>query len=668
MSSRRPPAGETLSSSSLPSSVFNPSEDTSDPTSHRHRHPQRAGHSTSWFRGQWSTRHARAYAIFSSCSTSGTPSSSGNTNSSLNWVSSPSGKPPAEVARKLLDYQKYAQGQEFKYSQCTIQTAVHTKPNIIFQYLHFDSYHLYHAKKKLLPYSLPTRAKIICSTNKHSLTGATPGTSSTNRFSKPSQIPKTQTNVNNSDIPQALETSLLRASSGLSKLRNILHSGYKILASSPQTQDLFSKPSRLVFNRPLTSTTNWKDFLKFFLRTVLILQYGLCQMLYCTLYIPHLRRLQKCNGKYSTLQCQHCNVEYIGLTTNTLWQRMNGHRADTKQAIAGHINNLQDKLVAHAPSYNKDFNSCYSTRVARALPPSCNSSELRRWELANQFITKSSVHALHCISKPRGCCGHMVLRHAQCRQQCPSLHPRREKPLPSGHLYAPPNYCAVLGSAIDIYFRAFPGNHGRIQPGHNSSHQVSVPEGAETHPAVHLPKWEDEPSSQAGDLSWHPEPQPLTATQQPPLQEERAHNHPPVPGGPKLATAGDKNPAPASQPTREQQVLRHKPAWQVSRIILETHVPVHVAIFSARGHEEAGPTTFSQFLYRSTFKERRVQHLIRHSDPLSLPTSPFPEEKGEEAITRSFCLADQHQLHAYRERALLQPPLQVIHSGCTATF
>ncbi|KAJ8889586.1 hypothetical protein PR048_009086 [Dryococelus australis] len=42
----------------------------------------------------------------------------------------------------------------------------------------------------------------------------------------------------------------------------------------------------------------------------------------------------------------HCNAEYIGLTTNTLRQRMNGHKADTKHAIAGHFNNLQDKPVA----------------------------------------------------------------------------------------------------------------------------------------------------------------------------------------------------------------------------------------------------------------------------------------------------------------------------------
>ncbi|KAJ8877491.1 hypothetical protein PR048_021946 [Dryococelus australis] len=46
-------------------------------------------------------------------------------------------------------------------------------------------------------------------------------------------------------------------------------------------------------------------------------------------------------------------------------------------------------VAAHAVSHNIDFDSCYSTRVVRALPSSSSSSDLRRWESAHQFITKS---------------------------------------------------------------------------------------------------------------------------------------------------------------------------------------------------------------------------------------------------------------------------------------
>ncbi|KAJ8882585.1 hypothetical protein PR048_014396 [Dryococelus australis] len=47
-------------------------------------------------------------------------------------------------------------------------------------------------------------------------------------------------------------------------------------------------------------------------------------------------------------------VVTIGLITNTLRQRMNGHRADTKQAVAGVNVNLREKQVAaHAASHNQ---------------------------------------------------------------------------------------------------------------------------------------------------------------------------------------------------------------------------------------------------------------------------------------------------------------------------
>ena len=67
---------------------------------------------------------------------------------------------------------------------------------------------------------------------------------------------------------------------------------------------------------------------------------------------------------------------------------MNGHRADTKQAIAGKVD-LEKPVAAHAASHKLNFDSCYTIKVVRALPPSNNSSELRRWELAHQYITKS---------------------------------------------------------------------------------------------------------------------------------------------------------------------------------------------------------------------------------------------------------------------------------------
>ncbi|KAJ8884296.1 hypothetical protein PR048_016153 [Dryococelus australis] len=92
----------------------------------------------------------------------------------------------------------------------------------------------------------------------------------------------------------------------------------------------------------------------------------------------------RCDSKGSTVPTLQCRIHQPH-HQHTL-QRMNDHRADTKEAITGHINNLQDKPVAaNAASHNKDFHSCYSTRVVRAVPPASNSLELRYWELAHQF-------------------------------------------------------------------------------------------------------------------------------------------------------------------------------------------------------------------------------------------------------------------------------------------
>ena len=69
--------------------------------------------------------------------------------------------------------------------------------------------------------------------------------------------------------------------------------------------------------------------------------------------------------------------QYIGLTTNKLSTRMNGQRQDVK-------NQFKDKpVVEHANSHNtSDFNTCYKSTIVKALPKTCNPSQLRRWELS----------------------------------------------------------------------------------------------------------------------------------------------------------------------------------------------------------------------------------------------------------------------------------------------
>nr|CAD7569135.1 unnamed protein product [Timema californicum] len=84
-------------------------------------------------------------------------------------------------------------------------------------------------------------------------------------------------------------------------------------------------------------------------------------------------------------ECKSCDAEYIGLTTGSLRQRMNNHRFDTNHKDP-------DKPVPiHAGTHNQDFQTCYTTKILRAFPKQCNSSQLRQWELAHQWITKSRL-------------------------------------------------------------------------------------------------------------------------------------------------------------------------------------------------------------------------------------------------------------------------------------
>nr|CAD7431827.1 unnamed protein product [Timema monikensis] len=66
-------------------------------------------------------------------------------------------------------------------------------------------------------------------------------------------------------------------------------------------------------------------------------------------------------------------------------QRMNNHRFDTKHK------DLDKPVPIHASTHNQDFQTCYTTKILRAFPKQCNSSQLRQWELAHQWITKSRL-------------------------------------------------------------------------------------------------------------------------------------------------------------------------------------------------------------------------------------------------------------------------------------
>jgi len=60
---------------------------------------------------------------------------------------------------------------------------------------------------------------------------------------------------------------------------------------------------------------------------------------------------------------------------------MNGHRSS--------IGDDSKPVAIHAASHGKNFNDCFTVQILNSFPDTCNSQELRQWELAYQLVLKS---------------------------------------------------------------------------------------------------------------------------------------------------------------------------------------------------------------------------------------------------------------------------------------
>ena len=90
----------------------------------------------------------------------------------------------------------------------------------------------------------------------------------------------------------------------------------------------------------------------------------------------------------NTKQKEQCKAFYVGLTTQTLRNRMSGHRADVKQAAV--LQNSCKPVAEHAASHGiTDFNKCFTTTAIRNIQGNPNYSVMRREELACQMVLKS---------------------------------------------------------------------------------------------------------------------------------------------------------------------------------------------------------------------------------------------------------------------------------------
>ena len=286
-----------------------------------------------------------------------------------------------------------------------LETSVHFKPTNSQQYLHYDSCHPKYTKQAL-PHSLATRGRRICSNDEdlakycHRIANAFvargyPRQKVLERIHRPS-TPRTP--ANNKIIPLVTQWH-----PGLQALNGILKRGAHILKASALTNDLALNMPRVYFRRPPNISDHIVRHTPARKTNKPPQSQGShpCMRPRCKTCEIHpststftaratgktypIRQHNNCTttNLIYQLQCQLCPAEYIGLTTNSLSTRMNGHRQDT-------VKKLDLKPVAqHAGTHNRDFNDCYTTRVVKSLPPSCNEEHLRQWELAHQIVTNS---------------------------------------------------------------------------------------------------------------------------------------------------------------------------------------------------------------------------------------------------------------------------------------
>ena len=210
------------------------------------------------------------------------------------------------------------------------------------------------------------------------------------------------------------------------QLRSIVHIAYPILAASPETATLVPRPPTITFRQPPSlrnilshtdpstktqrppngsfpcnnadkqdnrgrkcETCSIIKPCKSFISPITGTSYPVRGHNTCTSsnVIYKLDCTQEIENP-NTKQKEQCKAFYVGLTTQTLRNRMSGHRADVKQAAV--LQNSCKPVAEHAASHGiTDFNKCFTTTAIRNIQGNPNYSVMRREELACQMVLKS---------------------------------------------------------------------------------------------------------------------------------------------------------------------------------------------------------------------------------------------------------------------------------------
>lgn len=282
-----------------------------------------------------------------------------------------------------------------------LKSNIHIKETNCMQYLHYNSCHPTYVKRSV-PKSLSVRAKRLCSENKNYVTYLEKLTTAFVDRGYPEKLvkaqifqPQNKKTTNHEQDPKFLTKYF----PGLQKINPILKVAFNILKNHPSTNNLFKSTPRVVFRRPpnlqnilvrpkLPSNDNQNQnkqnhhsepCKKPRCATCKIYSSSNTYKSSNTGRTYPIKGPLNCGSTNIVYQmtCNHCPMDYIGSTTNTLRTRMTGHRFDV-------VHKKPDKPVAHHASlHSESFENCYNVKALRSCP---NTKELRTQELAHQLL------------------------------------------------------------------------------------------------------------------------------------------------------------------------------------------------------------------------------------------------------------------------------------------
>lgn len=187
-----------------------------------------------------------------------------------------------------------------------------------------------------------------------------------------------------------------------------MKTAFPILNSSPETKDIFSKPPKIIFRK----SHNLKDVL---VKTKLPCKNAdskptpgcepclkprckTCQIMSTTNKFKssvtnqnfNINNKITCNSKnvIYQLNCEFCEKQYIGQTSDFLRVRMTGHRFDTLHK------DLKKPIPCHIFEHKKEkLEECFKLTGIRLEPTQPNEKSnrfnLRQTELAHQYVLQS---------------------------------------------------------------------------------------------------------------------------------------------------------------------------------------------------------------------------------------------------------------------------------------